>query len=61
MIVCPHCGFSYSGDSSRYFPPTTMEIIMEKVSSQSIPHHFSKERSIKDAINTYMLASYCGA
>ncbi|CAH0138946.1 hypothetical protein SRABI84_00410 [Peribacillus simplex] len=34
---------------------------MEKVSSQSIPHHFSKERSIKDAINTYMLASYCGA
>ncbi|MDQ0881707.1 uncharacterized protein (DUF2225 family) [Peribacillus sp. V2I11] len=34
---------------------------MEKVSSQWIPHHFSKERSIKDAINTYKLASYCGA
>jgi uncharacterized protein (DUF2225 family) len=38
-----------------------MEIILEKVSSQWVPHHFSKERSIKDAINTYKLASYCGA
>lgn len=45
----------------RYFPPTTMEITLEKVSSQWVPHHFSKERSIKDAINTYKLASYCGA
>ncbi|WP_350300466.1 DUF2225 domain-containing protein [Peribacillus frigoritolerans] len=61
IFVCPHCGFSYSEDFSRYFPPTTMEIIMEKVSSQWVPHHFSKERSIKDAINTYKLASYCGA
>ncbi|MCK2018511.1 DUF2225 domain-containing protein [[Brevibacterium] frigoritolerans] len=34
---------------------------MEKVSSHWVPHHFSKERSIKDAINTYKLASYCGA
>lgn len=61
IFVCPHCGFSYSEDFSRYFPPTTMETIMEKVSSQWVPHHFSKERSIKDAINTYKLASYCGA
>ncbi|PCD07216.1 hypothetical protein CMV16_13985 [Peribacillus simplex] len=42
-------------------PPSTMEIILEKVSSHWVPHHFSKERSIKDAINTYKLASYCGA
>ncbi|MBD8137027.1 DUF2225 domain-containing protein [Bacillus sp. CFBP 13597] len=61
IFVCPHCGFSYSEDFSRYFPPTTMEIILEKVSSHWVPHHFSKERSIKDAINTYKLASYCGA
>lgn len=61
IFVCPHCGFSYSEDFSRYFPPTAQEIIMEKVSSQWVPHHFSKERSIKDAINTYKLASYCGA
>jgi uncharacterized protein len=38
-----------------------MEIIMEKVSSHWVPHHFSNERSIKVAINTYKLASYCGA
>ncbi|WP_412762735.1 DUF2225 domain-containing protein [Peribacillus frigoritolerans] len=61
FFVCPHCGFSYSEDFSRYFPPTTMEIILEKVSSHWVPHHFSKEISIKDAINTYKLASYCGA
>ncbi|MEK4014176.1 DUF2225 domain-containing protein [Peribacillus sp. FSL M8-0224] len=61
IFVCPHCGFSYSEDFSRHFPPTTMEIILEKVSSQWVPHHFSTERSIKDAINTYKLASYCGA
>lgn len=60
IFVCPHCGFS----CSRIFPgtpPTTMEIILEKVSSHWVPHHFSKERSIKDAINTYKLASNCGA
>ena len=61
IFVCSHCGFSYSEDFSRYFHPTTMEIILEKVSSHWVPHHFSKERSIKDAINTYKLASYCGA
>ncbi|MFD6443430.1 DUF2225 domain-containing protein [Peribacillus sp. NPDC060186] len=33
----------------------------EKISSQWIPHHFNDERSIKDAINTYKLASYCGS
>ncbi|WP_336864059.1 DUF2225 domain-containing protein [Peribacillus frigoritolerans] len=21
IFVCPHCGFSYSEDFSRYFPP----------------------------------------
>ena len=61
IFVCPHCGFSYSDDFSRYFPQATKEIIMEKVSSKWVPHHFSNERSIKDAINTYKLASYCGA
>ncbi|MGE7763932.1 DUF2225 domain-containing protein [Peribacillus sp. NPDC096540] len=61
IFVCPYCGFSYSEDFSRYFPPTTKEVIEEKISSQWIPHHFSDERSIKDAINTYKLASYCGS
>ncbi|MFJ7745258.1 DUF2225 domain-containing protein [Peribacillus sp. NPDC097295] len=59
--VCPHCGFSFSEDFSRYFPPTTQEDIEEKVCSKWNPHHFSDERSIEDAIKTYKLASYCGA
>ncbi|AOH56946.1 hypothetical protein ABE28_021585 [Peribacillus muralis] len=61
IFVCPHCGFSYSEEFSRYFPPATKEAIEEKVSSQWVPQHFSNERSIKDAINSYKLASYCGA
>ncbi|WP_285768365.1 DUF2225 domain-containing protein [Peribacillus sp. SI8-4] len=61
IFVCPHCGFSYTEDFSRYFPPATKEAIEEKVSSRWFPQHFSNERSIHDAINTYKLASYCGA
>lgn len=59
--VCPHCGFSYSEDFSRYFPPTTQEDIEEKICSKWNPQHFSDERSIEDAIKTFKLASYCGS
>ncbi|MFJ7848044.1 DUF2225 domain-containing protein [Peribacillus sp. NPDC097206] len=59
--VCRHCGFSYSEDFSRYFPPTTKEVIEEKICSKWNPHHFSDVRSVEDAIKTYKLASYCGS
>ena len=41
-------------------PPLQWKSLWRK-SSRWFPHHFSLERSIKDAINTYKLASYCGA
>ena len=60
ISVCPHCGFSFSEDFSRYFPPATSENIEEKVCSRWHPHHFSDIRTKKEAIDTYKLASYCG-
>ena len=58
IYVCPHCGFAYSQDFSKYFAPGTKELIVEKISSKWMPHSFSDERAITDAIQTYKLASY---
>ena len=60
ISVCPHCGFSFSEDFSRYFPPSTMESIEDKICSRWQPHHFSDTRNKEEAIDTYKLASYCG-
>lgn len=58
--VCPDCGFSFSDDFTPYFPPGSMETIIEKVCSQWVPHDYGGSRNINDAIKTYKLASYCG-
>ena len=58
IYVCPHCGFAYSKDFSKYFAPGTKEVIKEKICSNWVPHSFSEERTIDDAIQTYKLASY---
>src|ERR1700730_8397982 len=58
--VCPKCGFSFSEDFSKYFPPGTLEEIEKKVASRWVPHDFSAERTIHQAIQTYKLAVYCG-
>lgn len=60
VYVCPHCGFSFTEDFSKYFPSNTMEIIRNKVSDHWVPQDYSKTRSIKQAINSYKLAAYCG-
>lgn len=58
IYVCPHCGFAYSKDFSKYFSPGTKELIVEKICSNWVSHSFSEERTIDDAIKTYKLASY---
>jgi uncharacterized protein len=57
--VCPHCGFSYSDDFSRYFPPASKEDLIEKVCSHWVSRDFGKTRSIQAAIGTLKLAAYC--
>lgn len=58
IFVCPHCGFAYSKEFSKYFAPGTKELIIEKICSNWVSHSFSEERTIDDAIQTYKLASY---
>lgn len=59
--VCPYCGYSASDDFSKYFAPNTKEAIEINVKSSWVPHDFSKERTINDAIKTYKLAAYCAS
>lgn len=59
IYVCPDCGFSFSDDFSKYFPPGTKEEIINKVSSNWVPQNFGGHRTIEDAIKTYKLACYC--
>ncbi|MGG4041976.1 DUF2225 domain-containing protein [Bacillus smithii] len=57
--VCPHCGYSYTEEFSRYFPPAVLNEIKEKVCSRWVYQDYGKRRSIKDGINSYKLAYYC--
>lgn len=58
VFVCPHCGYAYTNDFSKYFPPSTKEQIQEKICSKWVPRNFGEERSIRDSIKAYKLASY---
>lgn len=57
VYVCPHCGFAFSKDFSKYFGPGIKEEIINKLCSRWVPHTFSGERTIDEAIQTYKLAS----
>jgi len=59
VFVCQHCGFSFTEDFSKYFAPGVKEQINEKICSHWVPHSFSNERSIFEAIQTYKLALFC--
>jgi uncharacterized protein (DUF2225 family) len=61
ILVCPFCGFSFSEDFSRAFPPGAKEVINHEVQSRWVRRDFSGERNIQQAIQTYMLAIYCGS
>ncbi|HYK74551.1 MAG TPA: DUF2225 domain-containing protein [Pseudoneobacillus sp.] len=56
--VCPNCGFSCSDDTSRYFPPNSLELIKEKISKQWSANSYEGIRTTEDAINSYKLAIY---
>ncbi|WP_035323061.1 DUF2225 domain-containing protein [Peribacillus kribbensis] len=58
-VVCPHCGYSCSGQFSAHFPPGTKEELKEKVSAFWVPRETGKERTQEQAITAYKLASYC--
>jgi uncharacterized protein (DUF2225 family) len=60
IMVCPSCGFSFSDDFSRAFPPDSKETITNEVGNRWVPHHFSGKRNIHQAIQTYKLAIFCG-
>lgn len=57
--VCPHCGFSFTGDFSKYFPPHIAVEIQTKVSDNWVPQDYGQIRTIDQAINAYKLTVYC--
>jgi uncharacterized protein len=58
--VCPACGYSFSDDFSKYFPPGSMEAIQTTITNRWVPHDYSSKRTIHQAIQTYKLAIYSG-
>lgn len=56
--VCPDCGYSYSEHFSPHFPPGALDTIKTYITSKWVPHDFSNERTVKQAIQTYKLAMY---
>ena len=58
--VCPACGFSFSDDFSRYFPPGAKEAIQTEITNRWAPRNYGAERTIQQAVQTYKLAIYSG-
>lgn len=58
--VCPSCGYSFSEEFSKFFPPGSLETIQKEVTQKWVPHDFGGIRTNKDAIQTYKLAVFCG-
>lgn len=59
IYVCPHCGFSFSDEFSKYIIPVIKAELIEKVTKHWKPQDFGQKRSIQQASNAYKLASYC--
>lgn len=59
--VCPNCGFSFTKEFSPYFPPGGLELIEERVTRNWDQKGFGDERTINDAISTYVLGAFCGS
>lgn len=58
--VCPHCGYSFTDDFSKFFPPGTKDVLTEKITSNWVSQDYGRARTIHEAINSYKLAFYSG-
>ncbi|MEC0346694.1 DUF2225 domain-containing protein [Peribacillus frigoritolerans] len=58
--MCASLRLSYSEDFSRYFPPLQWKSFRKKSAPSGFPVILARKDPF-DAINTYKLASYCGA
>ncbi|MDP4085650.1 MAG: DUF2225 domain-containing protein [Bacillota bacterium] len=58
--VCPSCGFSFSEEFSKFFPPGSLESIQTEVMNRWVPKDFCSNRTPNQAIQAYKLAVYCG-
>ncbi|WP_375540518.1 DUF2225 domain-containing protein [Peribacillus simplex] len=47
IFVCPHCGFSYSGDFSRYFPLLRWKSLWKKSASSGFPIILARRDPLK--------------
>lgn len=54
--VCPECGFSFSENTTPYFPPGTRELIHAQITSKWNKLNFCGERTINQGIQAYKLA-----
>ena len=58
--VCPHCGYSFTDDFSKFFPPGAKDALKEKITTHWVSQDYGKARTIHQAINSYKLAFYSG-
>ena len=59
VIVCTHCKYAFTDESSHKFSPENKQIIKQHLSIIQYNKDYSGIRSIDDAIATYILAITC--
>ncbi|WP_064092857.1 DUF2225 domain-containing protein [Rossellomorea aquimaris] len=57
--VCPHCGFSFTDEFTKYIVPVLKSDLEAKISQHWHPQDYGSNRNVEDAIKTYKLAAYC--
>lgn len=60
VFVCEHCGFSFTEDFTKYFPPGTQQEVQEKITNHWVHHGFGDIRTVFQAIQAYKLALLSG-
>lgn len=56
--VCPECGFSFTDNTTSYFPPGAREVVQAQIASKWSKQSYSNKRTKAQAIQTYKLALY---
>lgn len=61
ILVCEHCGFSFTDDFTKYFAPSIKEQIDALITSKWVSRSYGSERTIEEAIAAYKLAYLSGS
>lgn len=60
VMICPHCGFSFTEDYKNYFRQTVRDIVKKEITDKKDKNlDYCGERDYERAVGSYKLGIYC--